>query len=549
MASELLFLLHLGVFGAAALACFGTIPTARQISDPDTRRGIVWLLVTSGGWATAHAGFLLVPTPALKTAFYIGGLIIGLSAVGPWLYFCSAYTGRSLHRNHRLRHIAVGVFLAIIGVKLTNPLHQQYFTTEFLTTPFPHLAVHHSIFHWLVMGLAYALAIVGYFMLLELFLQVSYDTKPFIVLVSITGLPIVLDVIGLQTPWLLNITYEPLGVAVFAVGVCYLYLDRFQTIRLAAGRDEPVIVLDDQDQIRDYNERAAELIPKLGMTDVIGEPAYTVIPEIVEVLETDRSIIEREQDDTQRYYRVSENQFGTEQTQLGRTIMLTDITHRERYRQELERQNERLEQFASMVSHDLRNPLNVAAGRLEMARQEYSSEHLEAVADAHARMEALIEDVLALARQGQPIDDPEGVELATVADQAWTAVESKDAELVVSESVQLMADGNRLQQLFENLFRNAIEHGGPAVTIRVGTLETGDNVGFYVSDTGSGIPEDEQEDVFASGYTTAEGGTGFGLAIVKEIVKAHGWEIRVTDGESGGARFEIRGIETVSKGA
>lgn len=102
-----LFLGYVAVFGAAASACFLSVPRARSIEDPDTRRGLVWLLLTSGGWATAHLGYLLAPTASLKLALYVVGLVVGLSAVGPWLYCCSAYTGRTLHRHEGLRLVAL----------------------------------------------------------------------------------------------------------------------------------------------------------------------------------------------------------------------------------------------------------------------------------------------------------------------------------------------------------------------------------------------------------------------------------------------------------
>jgi signal transduction histidine kinase len=93
--------------------------------------------------------------------------------------------------------------------------------------------------------------------------------------------------------------------------------------------------------------------------------------------------------------------------------------------------------------------------------------------------------------------------------------------------------------LLENLFRNALDHGGKDVTVTVGILERG----FYVEDDGSGISADPPTDIFESGYSTTSEGTGFGLAIVADIVEAHGWEIHVTSGESGGARFEVRGVD------
>ncbi len=544
MAINLTLLGYVAAFGAAAIICFGSIPRARQIVDEDTRRGVVWLLLASGGWATAHVGFLLVPTVQLKTAFYIIGLVVGFGAVGPWLYFCSAYTGRSLHRNPVIRRTAVAVFLAIVMVKVTNPIHGLYFTGDFVTTPFPHLAIESGLLHWLAMGLAYALATVGYFMLLELFLQVSYDTKPFVALVSITGLPIVLDVMGLASAWLIDITYEPLGVAVFAVGMFYVYIDQFQAIRVAGGYDDPVLVLTEDGTLRDYNMAASDLFPELADADVLGESFGAVLPDVAEAVDSGRSMLTLRRGGDTRYYQLADNPFGTDQAQVGRMLTFSDVTHRERYRRELERQNERLEQFANMVSHDLRNPLNVAAGRLDLARQAVDNEHLEAVDGALERMGELIDDLLKLARQGQPIDEMERVQLSNLVESCWDLVETAEAELVMEDDLRFEADPERVQQLLENLFRNAIDHVGSDVTIRVGRIE-GER-GFFVADDGPGIPAEDRDEVFESGYTTDEEGTGFGLAIVKEIADAHEWTVDVTESRNGGARFEIENLELAS---
>lgn len=265
---------YVAAFGAAAVGCFAGIPRARRIVHDGTRRGILALLADTGAWATAHVGFLLAPSVGLKLGFHYAGLLIGLAAVGPWLYFCSAYTGRSFHLSSQLRWIAIGGFVAIEAAKLTNPIHGLYFQATVVETPFPHVSVVNGPIHWLVMGLAYALSAVGYFMLLKLFWQVGHDTKPLVGLVGVTGLPVVLDVIGAASPLLLDITYELLGVAAFAIGVLYVFLEDFQTVRLAGDRDAPVIVLDD-DHVRDYNREAETLFPSLS----IDERVEAVVPE------------------------------------------------------------------------------------------------------------------------------------------------------------------------------------------------------------------------------------------------------------------------------
>ncbi|MFB6222641.1 MAG: PAS domain S-box protein [Haloarcula sp.] len=207
---------------------------------------------------------------------------------------------------------------------------------------------------------------------------------------------------------------------------------------------------------------------------------------------------------------------------------------------EIARQNDRLEEFASVVSHDLQNPLSVAEGQLELARRDCDSEHLDAISRAHNRMEELITDLLSLAREGKRVGAMGSVNLADLIQTCWQNIETDGATLVVDTDVAIRADRGRLQQLLENLIRNAVEHGGKQTTVRVGELPNG----FYIADDGPGISADKRDRVFESGYSTAEEGTGFGLPIVAEIAEAHGWEISVTDGAEGGARFEITSIET-----
>lgn len=254
---------------------------------------------------------------------------------------------------------------------------------------------------------------------------------------------------------------------------------------------------------------------------------------------------------------------------------------------ELRRTNERLEDFAGIVSHDLQNPLTVARGNVELAARERSDEHLERAARALDRMDDLTEDLLTMARRGRSVDDPDAVGLATLTTEAWAAIPSGDATLSVETERWIRADERRLQVLMENLLRNAVEHGstsprshtqedavdhgagpdppGPpsgaveegggtqrapasgadvggrrAVAITVGDLA--EEPGFYVADDGPGIPDAERGTIFESGYSREPDGTGLGLAIVEEIATAHGWEIVVTASESGGARFEITGV-------
>ena len=86
-----------------------------------------------------------------------------------------------------------------------------------------------------------------------------------------------------------------------------------------------------------------------------------------------------------------------------------------------------------------------------------------------------------------------------------------------------------------NLFRNAVTHGGADVHVTVG--RTSDRL--FVEDDGPGIPSGERLRVFDRRHSTTDGGSGFGLAIVRRIVEEHGWRIAATRAGEGGARFEI----------
>jgi signal transduction histidine kinase len=196
-------------------------------------------------------------------------------------------------------------------------------------------------------------------------------------------------------------------------------------------------------------------------------------------------------------------------------------------------QNEQLEAFTSIISHDLRNPLTVAKGRAGLLDDDaVAPEHTEPLMDALDRMERIIEDGLTLAR-GTAVDETERVALGHRTGRAWRHIDSREAALVVPVDGVVRADPNLLEQLFENLFRNAVEHGGEDVTVTVAAREAG----FVVADDGPGLPADRVDGVFDPGVSDGSGGTGLGLTIVRRIAEAHDWTVRA--GNDDGAWFEF----------
>lgn len=237
-----------------------------------------------------------------------------------------------------------------------------------------------------------------------------------------------------------------------------------------------------------------------------------------------------------------ENAFDQSDVYLASILASNTETALDRLANErdLERQNERLEAFYDVISHDIPNHLNVATTRLELARTEADSDHYDPIEAAHDRIEAVLSDMRALVEQGTTVEETEFVDLGAIAQSCWENCrpEAGAATLTVRTEVTIEAGKSQLKQLLENLFWNAVDHAGDTVVVTVGRLDGG----FYIEDDGPGIPPDERAAVLSPGYSTADDHAGFGLAIVREIARAHDWDIDLTTGSNGGARFEFTGV-------
>lgn len=200
---------------------------------------------------------------------------------------------------------------------------------------------------------------------------------------------------------------------------------------------------------------------------------------------------------------------------------------------------DRLEEIADILSHDLKNPLNVAAGNLELARESGEDEYFDRTEGALDRIESLIDEVVFLARTGEYVEETEVVDLRERAQTAWDNVQTHEATLDIEGTVSFSASGSGVSHLLENLIENAVAHGGPNVLVRIGVTDGG----FYVEDDGPGIPSEHRERVFDRGFTIESDTSGFGLHIVNRIAEAHGWGMTVGSSSTGGARFEITGVD------
>jgi len=535
------------IFLVASVLCFASIPRALTIEHTTTREGFVGILVTCGLWAGGYVGYFMAPGEALKTGMYLFGLISALACVAAWLYFASAYTGRSPRKTPYLKSI-IAVFAFIVLLKLTNPLHNLYFTTEWVTQPFPHLAIQHGTLHWVILGASYVAIGISFFMLIERFYHAGADTKPLVGLVAITALPIGLNILSITESSLFPLWYEPIGVAVFAVGTLFVYFRRFEIIQFAGESEQPAIFLDQDNCIRDYNRAATTLFPELQ--DSIGRPIEDVLPTVNTGLKEGDGLLTVEHDTKTRFYQLGASPFLSGEVQTGQLVSITDVSERERYRQQLETKTEKLESLNRLVRHDIRNDMTVILGWGEELYKHVDEEG-EGILDRILRKSNHIVGLTEVARDIveslsttdqpslQPIEVREYLEI-----EIKTARESyPDAQFHVPEdipSVSVQAN-EMLSSVFQNLLNNTVQHNDketPEITVTA--EEDKETVQLRIADNGPGIPDDRKETVFGKGEKGLDSpGTGIGLYLVQSLVESYGGEVWIEDAEQGGALFVV----------
>ena len=508
-------------FAVAAVACLGSLARARTVEDRATRHGLVGLLLTSGLWAVTYLGVLYSPGVTLKEVWYTGGLIVGFGTVFAWLYFCSAYTDRVYHTRRPYQYVGLALYGIVVVIKLTNPLHEQYFAATIVQSPFPHLAIMHGPAHWVATGLAYVLAAIGMFMLYESFVEAGYRTRPLIGLTGLTALPVTLDLLAFESSAIIDIIYAPLGVAAFAVGVLFAVRERFFAVQLTGNVSEPVLFLDEADRVREFNDAAVGLFPSLS--GAVGKPVSTVTPltgppDGQEVLEVD--------DEETSYYLINESDLATAQASVDRMLVFVDVTRLERQRRELERHNDQLEDFSAGIRHELLNSLQVVGGRvsaagnaLETGDVSEARQRLGTVSDRTDEMVTVVDGLSTLARHGKTIDGLEAIDLAAVAEDAHRSVRAGQITVTIGRTGAVEADWTRLQELLASLFEFYAVNGVDDVTI------TATDDGFAV-ETEWQPPErldDDQLFEYAGGLTDTE--NGLSLPKVRTLARVQGWGV------------------------
>lgn len=237
---------------------------------------------------------------------------------------------------------------------------------------------------------------------------------------------------------------------------------------------------------------------------------------------------------------------------------VSDQLERERelkaYQEQLEESNERLQQFAYVVSHDLQEPLRMVSSYMDLLEDEYrddldeeAKEYIDFAVDGAERMSAMIDDLLAFSRVRTRGGDPEPVDATEPLENALhdltARIDESEATIDYDDLPTVGADPSQLSQLFQNLVSNAIDYAGNGPPqVQITATESGGMVEFAVADDGVGIPVADQDqvfDLFSRGRNATGDGTGVGLSICQRIVERHDGDIWIESAEGEGTTISF----------
>ncbi|MBM3822291.1 MAG: hypothetical protein FJ404_05230 [Verrucomicrobia bacterium] len=240
----------------------------------------------------------------------------------------------------------------------------------------------------------------------------------------------------------------------------------------------------------------------------------------------------------------------------GNVLRSADLEIRLAKAGEMNSQLKQLNVAAAGLAHETRNPLNIIRGLAQLIVRERAApseilERASAIVEESDRVTAQLNEFINYSR-------PREVRLGPVRLSAVTAdvaralafdIEEKKARLAMAcDDLVVEADEPLLRQTLFNLLLNALQAIGEGGEIEVRVSRTNGHAAMEIQDDGPGVPDDRKQDIFRPYFTTHREGTGLGLAVVKQIVAAHGWDIECTDRKPRGAIFRISHLKALARG-
>ena len=553
----------------------GAIGLALGLRRRRGRPGVDWFLgvfAAQATWCLSYGAGLLVDQrlvrAALEATTWIGIVWTGIAFLG----FALGYTGRSDVRRSRLFTGVLGFGALSTLLVATNAAHGLVWTGLQIDPVFGVSTVSYTLGPWAVLVVAVETVLVasGVFLLVDTLLSYGPLYKRESAAVALSSLPPGLALVG----WALGVGPTPQLQLAPVLFVPHVLLDayafrrasmfeRHPTTSRAAERtaiddlDDPVAVLALDRRVVRLNP-AAERVFGYETEAARERPIDEVVDAPID-LETDGATVGLDVDGVTRSYQLSVSRLtDPSAAHVGYTVVLSDVTERERRRQ-------RLEVLTRVLRHNLRNDAGVLTGYGALLADRLDDRELVKMADA---IERRADALAGLGEKASTVDSvlaagtPVTVDVREEADAVVTAAREREPnasiECVVDDSTTTIhARRDAVRAMLENTVENAIEHhdgegterddGGVwvRVTLRTATADAGDDpnpadLEIVVEDDGPGIPDHEVAAIESGRETALEHGSGLGLWVIEWSASTLGAAVTYTDRTPRGTRVTIR---------
>lgn len=530
-------------------------------------RELALVLVAVGLWAANSFARVLVSDPTITHVLLSTEVFFGVTASVLWFRFATRYTDCRLCNSSLVRYGLFGLATAALLVPLTHPLHGQMWTA---VTPVERQGVltyeiGRGVAHYLLTVSGYLVVLIGSYFLVAL-LWSNVHARPallallsgFALLVGANALPYVADGMLIRH----STTITPLGATFFAVGtVIAVQYNLFTVVpvardRIVAAMLDPLVVLDLDGRVVEANDPFRAVFGAAASRTQFDD-GYPTLASKIDVEAVGAQSVAVDADGGDAHYSVTVSAVESGMHTLGYALLFREVTQLVEARDELERQNAQLDEFASTAAHNLRNPLGIVSGytgllethldAAESAAHEYDPSLVDtclSTIDEHTgRMDEILTDLLRVTREGKTLTSVEPVRFGRAIRFALDAVEGeRRLRLSIQRDGTIRADPRRLETLLFSILRSALDRGDTATATTVRARLTDE--GFVIEDTAGIVPSEDAEMLLSYGYSTKYSGTGLGLSVARTVANAHRWTIRIDSEYVQGIRIVVEGAET-----
>jgi signal transduction histidine kinase len=537
------------------------------------------LVMLAASFYTLGYAFELISGTAAGIQWSLRFEYIGIPFISTfWFILVLHYTGHQASLNKRAMMLLFTVPVITFVLHSSNGLHHLYYSTmEFVPGGAYQLDVvtGKGTWYWVQVVYNNLLAVIGTVLFWKRYMQsVPVVRKQILILMLGAVAPWICNGIYLLDPFLIGVDLTPLGFTLS--GLFYLWgIYRYNLLRLVPvamqtvfeTMEDGVIILDYDANIMNANKSAVAMFARSAPLDGPALAVFADYPELAAMVANQGQAGGRFTiplgDDVRHYDLSISSLHDKSNTQLGRMLVVHDVTQVVRYQEQIQTSASQLAAFSAfkdnvfqVVTHDIRNPLAMLVNATELLEESHagdSREDMELLREVAGQVKStylLVEQLLEWFRSQseKTMYNPRTWNVAACVEEAvqLAAKQGEQKGIAIHSDIDhkigVLADKEMLSLVLRNLLSNAVKFTGRGGSVHIGAASDGAMVTLSIRDSGIGIDEERGNSLFhgiqqASSGTEGEKGTGLGLYLAEKFVSMHGGRIWYERNSDQGSTF------------